>query len=134
MALQTIYGNFQTAGIPVVATGKSSPPNDGTAPLAQAVVLVDASGALVPSGYSAENITTNDTTVITATLVHGLSVNTGGTTSTAEIRDGTDGSGTLLATVDTTAIGNLTFDITLTTGLVVVTAGAVAADVTVTYR
>ncbi len=64
----------------------------------------------------------------------GLTVNTVGVTSTATFYDGTDNTGTKLATVATTAQVSLTYNIALTTGLFVVLAGATPADVTVVYR
>ena len=46
MAIKQIYGPNQTAGVPVVGTGKSTPASDGTTPLAQLVALVDAGTGL----------------------------------------------------------------------------------------
>ena len=67
-------------------------------------------------------------------VLQGLTINTGGTTSTATLYDGTSTAGTKLATVATTALGSLTFNAAFTVGLFAVLAGGAAADVTVTFR
>lgn len=38
--IKTIYGNFQYAGVPITGTGKSTPTNDGLAPLAPVMALL----------------------------------------------------------------------------------------------
>lgn len=90
------------------------------------------------AGNSFANITTNATTVVKASagVVHALAINTGGTTSTAAIWDGDPvGAGTLIATVATTGAGTtVIYDAAFSTSLTVVTAGAVAADITAIYR
>lgn len=58
-------------------------------------------------------------------------VNKAGTGSTLTVHDG-DSGGRVIAVVDTTVVGSLTYDLTLYHGLTVVAAGAGAADVTVT--
>lgn len=60
MAIKQIYGPYQTAGIPVVGTGKSQPTSDGTTPLAQLVGMVS-SGGLVIDPLSARYNTTRPT-------------------------------------------------------------------------
>lgn len=131
-----IYGNFQTAGVPVIGEGKSTPQNNGTKPYAQLVALVDSAGVLIPSGYSATNITTATTTTVKsgAGIFRGLIVNTGGASSTAAVYDSLTGSGTLLGTFSTATQVSLTPDIAFTTGLTVVTANGTPANITVTYR
>ena len=106
---------------------------------AQVQVAADASNVLqsVNPGAKAKNYSANnagDQVKTGAGLLQGLTINTGGTTSSATLYDGTSTSGTKLATVATTALGSLTFNIAFTTGLFVVLAGGAAADVTVTYR
>lgn len=55
MAIKQIYGPYQTAGVPVVGTGKSNPKSDGTTPLAQLVALTSGDGVAlvdVPGGLT----------------------------------------------------------------------------------
>jgi hypothetical protein len=130
-----IYGDYQTAGLLVTTTGKSQVNNDGTDAYAQAVFMVDASGAIVGNNTS-QNITTNATTTVKtgAGTFAGLSINTAGATSTATVYDNTAGSGTKLGTFSTTAQGYIPVNIPFATGLTVVTAGGTPADITVVYR
>lgn len=136
MAIKQIYGNFQTAGIPVTGTGKSVPASDGTSPLAQLVALVDSSGVLIPSGNSAINITTATTTTVKsgAGVFASLNVNTGGASSTATVYDNTAGSGTKLGTFSTATQGVFPVNLAFATGLTVVTANGTPADITIAYR
>ena len=87
--------------------------------------------------YQGLNIPTNATTVVKtgAGVLHTLTVNTTGTTSTATIYDNTSAAGTKIATVNTSA-SHITrvYDVAFATGLTVVTAGAAASDITVSYR
>ncbi|MES2048870.1 MAG: hypothetical protein V4447_10745 [Pseudomonadota bacterium] len=62
-----------------------------------------------------------------------LIVNTAGVTSTVKFYDGTSAAGTLLATASTTSQADLSYGISFTTGLFVVTAGGTPADITVTF-
>lgn len=92
-----------------------------------------------PLGAQLANITTNTTTLLKSGsgVVSGLSINTGGTTSTVKIYDGLTAAGTLLGTFSSTAQNGVTLPaggFPFTTGLCVVTAGAAAADITVTYK
>lgn len=82
--------------------------------------------------YAANNA--GDIVKTGAGLLGGLIVNKAGTTSTAALYDGTDNTGTLLGTVDTSALRQVNFGIKLLVGLFVVLAGGAAADVTITYR
>jgi hypothetical protein len=136
MALKRIYGDFQTAGVSVVTTGKSNVSGDGLDGFAQAVVLVDATGAVIGNS-TALNIATNATNNAIKTgagAVTGLSINTAGTTSTLVLYDSLTATGTKLGTFTTTAQGYLPLDIPFTTGLTAVTAGGAAADITLAYR
>jgi len=81
------------------------------------------------------NITSATTTVVKsgAGTLHTVVINTRGTVSTATIYDNTAGSGTKIATIDTTlSTTSFTYDASFSTGLTVVTVGA--ADITITYR
>lgn len=82
-------------------------------------------------------ISTNTTTTLksSAGVLTGLLIGVGGSGSTATLYDNTAGSGTVLATITTTAtnyIGPL--EIPFYVGLTVVTAGAGAADLAVHWR
>jgi len=87
---------------------------------------------------TANNISSNTTTVVKsgAGLLHSITINTKGASSnTATVYDNTAGSGTKLATIDTTsAIGALAYNIVFSTGLTIVTATGTAPDITVSYR
>jgi hypothetical protein len=87
-------------------------------------------------GATSDNLTTTASTLIYtgAGYVTGLNVNTGGTTSTLKLYDGTSASGRLLGTWSTTAQGGINLGgIPFTTGLFAVTAGGAPADLTVNY-
>jgi hypothetical protein len=64
-------------------------------------------------------------------IFHGISVNTAGTTTTATFYDGTDNTGTKLATVDTTSKGSIFYDAGFITGLFVIISVTTPADVTI---
>ena len=84
-----------------------------------------------------KNIISNTTTTVVSGhgLLHSVTINTKGATSnTAKIYDGTAATGTLLATIDTTAnVGTLIYDVNFSTSLTIVTASGTAADLTVSY-
>lgn len=84
------------------------------------------------------NITTLATTVVSANpgTLAAICINTkGATANTATVYDNTAGSGTKIATIDTTAaVGCLRYDVAFATGLTVVTATGTAPDMTVTWR
>lgn len=88
-------------------------------------------------GWNATNITGNATTVVKNApgFVHTITINTKGATSNiAKLYDGPAATGTLLATIDTTAnVGFLLFDVKCDTNITVVTSAGTAADLTVTY-
>ena len=86
---------------------------------------------------SFRNITTNATTTLKSSsgVLHTLTINTRGTGSNVIVYDNTAGSGTTIATIDTTlSTTAFVFDAIFNVGLTVVTAGAGAADLTVNYR
>jgi hypothetical protein len=82
------------------------------------------------------NIATNATTVIASTAgsLCRITVNKVGTTSTATVYDNSAASGTIIATLSTVAVGTLHYMCRYSTGLTIVTAGAAAADITVTWE
>jgi hypothetical protein len=105
-------------------------PNNGNNNAAGAIPVY-----LVAAG-TPKNITTSTTTLVKTGpgSIYGLTVNTGGTTSTAKLYDGIDATGTLIATCATTATGaSFTYNIAFAAGLCIVTAGGAPADVTVSY-
>ena len=83
------------------------------------------------------NLLANATTLVKTGegVLVSITINTKGATgNTLKIYDGLTASGTLLATIDTTAsIGTLTFNAKFSTGLCIVIATGTAADVTVSY-
>lgn len=99
---------------------------------------VTAGNALkVEQVFSYSNLATNATTTVKsgAGYLHTLVINTKGTATTATIYDNTAGSGTKIATVDTTlSTTAFVYDVSFATGLTVVTAGTTPADLTVSYR
>lgn len=94
--------------------------------------------AVASGGYSYANIATNATTVVKAGAgtLHSITINTKGASSnTATIYDNTAGSGTKIATIDTTAAQTtLVLDVAFATGLTIVTATGTAGDLTVAYK
>lgn len=89
--------------------------------------------------FSYTNIATNATTVVKSAPghLHCVIVNKYGGESTATVYDNSAGSGTLIATIDTSAAGPpgpFCYDGTTGVGLTVVTAGTVAANITVASR
>lgn len=90
-----------------------------------------------PPGLATENITTEAGTLVNTGPGQflGLNVNKVGVTSTAEIIDGVDGTGTVLGTIDTTSTGPVFPGPgwSFSTGLFIITQGSTAADLTVSY-
>lgn len=84
-----------------------------------------------------KNISSNATTVVKsgAGYLGTITINTkGATANTATVYDNTAGSGTVIATIDTTGGAvTLTFNAKFATGLTVVTATGTAANITVCY-
>lgn len=82
------------------------------------------------------NITTNTTTTIlsTAGKLARIVINKIGTTSTATIYDNSAASGSIVGTISTVAPETKHYFCRLSTGLTIVTAGAAAADITVTWE
>jgi len=95
-------------------------------------------GAVNFTGQSFANVTTNATTVVKsgAGVLRSICVNTKGSASNiVTAYDNTSGSGTTIATIDTSAnVGCLVYDAAFSTGLTLVTAVGTPGDLTVTYR
>lgn len=86
--------------------------------------------------FSMVNLAANATTTIKsgAGVLHSIVINTKGIGNTCTVYDNTAGSGTKLATMDTTlSTTAFTYDGVFTTGLTVVIAGGTAADMTFSY-
>lgn len=68
-------------------------------------------------------------------ILHSITINTkGATANTITVYDNTAGSGTVLATIDSTvAPGTFTYECAFATGLTVVIATGTAAKITVVY-
>src|SRR3954464_7748279 len=82
------------------------------------------------------NIAGNGTTVVSLVPCRLIAIivnKPGATANTATVYDNTAGSGTKIATIDTTAagLGMLGYDCNCLTGLTIVTATGTAADITV---
>ncbi len=110
---------------------------DPTTTANQMAVNSDGSLNNRPAGASAYNTSANTAGYQVksgAGILRGVTVNTVGTTSSATFYDGTSTSGTKLATMSTLSQTSLTYDVSFTTGLFVVLAGGVAADVTIRYN
>lgn len=92
--------------------------------------------ASAAGGYSYSHISTNTTTVVKsgAGTLNAVVINNSGTSATATIFDSTTGSGSIIATINTSNQGALRYQLAFSTGLTVVTAGTAAADVTVVYK
>lgn len=92
---------------------------------------------MADSPFLHNNISTNATTVVKsgAGVLHCITVNTTGTTTTATVYDNTSAAGTKIATINSSA-SHITqiYDVSFNTGLTVVTAGAAASDITISYR
>lgn len=90
------------------------------------------------AGFSYANISTATTMTVKSGsgFLHAITVNTPVASDVIELYDSTTGSGTTIGTISLpSTVGNpftITFDVTFTTGLTVVTSGAV--DLTVSYR
>ena len=101
-----------------------------TQPVSIAAVVV------TKSSYSYSNITTTTTTTVKSAsgILHSLVINTRGGSSTCTVYDNTAGSGTKIATIDTTlSTTAFIYDVAFATGLTIVTGGVSAADLTVSY-
>lgn len=94
-------------------------------------------GQLVYEYNRPANITTSTTTLVKtgAGLFATFCVNTAGATANnAVVFDSLTGSGTKLATIDTTTVGCKVYNVQFLVGLTVVTATGTQADVTVSFR
>jgi hypothetical protein len=93
---------------------------------------------VVAEWFSFANVNANGTTTLVsrAGRLHSITFNTKGASSnTLTVYDNTAGSGTKIATIDTTAVspGVWVLDVWFTTGLTVVLATGTAADVTIAW-
>lgn len=86
--------------------------------------------------WNYKNITTQTTTTVAAgpCRLVGITVNTGAASAVATVYDNASaGSGTKIATVDTSATGNFFYGTRCTNGLTIVTSGG-NADITVSFE
>lgn len=95
-------------------------------------------GSGITAGATPHNIVANGNNLLKtgSGTLYGISVNTGGTTSTATVYDGLDAGGTKIGTFSTVDQGGPVLPargLAFVVGLFVVTAGAVAADITVSF-
>lgn len=132
-----VTGAFFQATQPISIASAPTTPVTGTFFQATQPVSVAATLTTQMSGWSFTNIITNATTVVKsgAGVLHCVTVNGLGTTETATIFDNTAGSGTKVGTVSVSAVGQTgCYDVSFATGLTIVTAGSLAADITVSWR
>jgi hypothetical protein len=127
--------------IPVLAHAQAQfPTNNPNAKVFGAVAFcIDANGVAQPilacSGYA--NLNANGTTTLKSGkgFLSKVTINTkGASANTLTLYDNTTGSGTKIATIDTTAGGTLPYDIEFSTGLTAVLATGTAADVTISFK
>lgn len=90
----------------------------------------------VVSGTSSVNLAANTGTLIKTGpgLLGTVIINVAGTGTTLTLRDGTDNTGTIIATIDTTTRTSLQYGIPFSVGLYAVPAGSSPADITIGYR
>jgi hypothetical protein len=135
----TFFANahmLPTAGVTAAQTGTWTV-QPGNTPNSTAWLMSRAASAT--GGHSFTNIATNTTTVVkgSAATLRSVTVNTKGTgTSTVTIYDhASTATGTKVATIDSaTFMGSAMFDVACANGIVVVTTGTAAPDVTVSYK
>lgn len=137
----TYYQNNPNGQVPMAASAPVVIANDQTPVLTNLATRLDNindSVTAFPFGHSYLNITANgSTTVKSGTgVLHALYINSKGLEgNTATVYDSTTGSGTKIGTIDTTSLqGAFLQNITFVTGLTIVTANGVPADITVAYR
>lgn len=82
------------------------------------------------------HLAANGTTVLKAGpgVLHTVTINTAGATDTITLYDNTAGSGTKIATINSTQETTLVFNVRFSTGLTVVIAGTTAPDVTISWQ
>lgn len=102
-------------------------------------MCLDAAGVAQPAlnCNAFSNLAANATTTlkIGKGWLRGVTINTkGASANTLTIYDNTAGSGTKIATIDTTVGGEFNYDLQFNTGLTVVMATGTAADITVTWK
>jgi hypothetical protein len=89
-----------------------------------------------PVPYCYHQVNRNATTTIKsgAGILHAVAINGAGSRWTITVYDNTAGDGTVLATITPAAGTTLIYDVQFATGCTLVTSGAVAGDVTVSYQ
>lgn len=124
-------GNTSLGSIDTKLTSQATAANQATANSSLSTIVTNT------GGYSFGNLDSNATTTLktgTGTL-HTVTINTRGVTSTVVLYDNIAGSGTKIATIDTTLnMTSFVFDAAFSTGITAVTTGGTPADLTVTYR
>lgn len=103
------------------------------------VFCLDSSNVAQPMPYCDNylNIAANGTTTVKSGkgFLRSITINSkGASANTATVYDNTAGSGTKIATIDTTTGGVFTYDLEFITGLTVVLATGTSADITVSYK
>jgi hypothetical protein len=93
----------------------------------------------VEQQFTYKNLAANANTSVKSTpgFLHALVINKiGASSNTITVYDGTDATGTVIATIDSTIAGAPTriFDVSFTTGLYVAIATGTAPDITISYR
>lgn len=92
----------------------------------------------IPASSSYVHLSANGTTTVKsgAGVLRRIVINTrGGITNTLTIYDNTTATGTVIGVIDTAAAGGeFGYELNFTTGLTVVLAGGVAADITIIYE
>jgi hypothetical protein len=123
----------------LIAVDFTSPSGAGNATVSAAIVF---SAPPVSSGYSATPVTTDTAFMLKSvqeSFLHSITVNKAGVTSTIAVWTGATvvasncSGGTLIGTIDTTALRQVFFDIS-GTGVCIQTTGGTPADITITYR
>lgn len=93
-------------------------------------------GAPLGYAYSYTNIINNSTTTIKSGpgILHGVNVNTLGTTPTIQLWDSSTASGNKIGLITPTVTGINEYDVTFNTGLTVTTTGTAGSDITVLWQ
>lgn len=135
----TVLGSILADGALLVSFRNS--PLVSVAPFSSVIPfpVINPPGALlsVQSSYLYSNLatTTTFTLKVGTGVLHTLNINTAGSGSSISLFDNTVGNGPLIAVVNTGVFGGvLIYDAVFTTGLVAVTTGTTAANLTVTWR
>jgi len=91
----------------------------------------------IPGPFKYQHINSNATTVVKAApgFLHSIVVNQAGSSWVAEIFDSTSASGTIVAnSINISLVTSFIYDITLNTGITIVTSGTTPGDITVVWR